>query len=111
MVVSAWAAARKSAPAEFRLDGAVKLSEAMEEQWRWAEFGKEDGLPSAEIVQILETEDGTVWVNTTAGVAWYDGYQWQKNRCESERKKSVPSQIQPFGKESVTRLSPGCAQT
>ena len=72
LVVSVWAGDRKSASTEFRLESPVRLSEAMQEMWRWAEFGKEDGLPSPEIVQIVESDDGTVWVwglgNVSGGV-------------------------------------------
>ena len=101
IAVPVWGGPGKGAAGEFRLDGPVKLSEAMQDLWRWAEFGKEDGLPSPEIVQIIESEDGTVWVNTAAGVAWYDGYEWQASKCEHAAKRPAPSQIQPFDRDTV----------
>ncbi len=79
----------------------------MQEMWRWSEFSKEDGLPSPEIVQIVESEDGTLWVNTASGVAWYDGYEWKASRCEVGIKKFGPTQIQPFGKNTVLAVWDG----
>jgi len=46
------------------------------EPWRWSRFGIEAGLPSDGIVRITESRDGTPWVATTDGIAWFDGYQW-----------------------------------
>src|SRR5437879_2822608 len=47
-----------------------------EGEWRWSEFTTESGLPSDHIYLIAETKDGTIWVATAAGYAWYDGYRW-----------------------------------
>ena len=35
-------------------------------------------LPSDEVLQILETSGGTIWVSTSRGLAWFDGFQWHK---------------------------------
>jgi len=48
------------------------------ERWRWAHFTTEDGLPSDRITEILEARDGTTWVSTSSGVAWFDGYRWHR---------------------------------
>ncbi len=48
------------------------------EDWRWSHFTTESGLPSDNILQIVETEDSTIWVNTTEGIAWFDGYEFNK---------------------------------
>ncbi|MBI4535261.1 MAG: hypothetical protein HY708_03215, partial [Ignavibacteriae bacterium] len=49
---------------------------SFDEEWRWVLFTTESGLPSNFVFSVVETNDGTVWVATTAGIAWYDGYQW-----------------------------------
>lgn len=49
---------------------------SLNENWRWVQFTIESGLPSNQIISIEETKDGTVWVATTRGVAWYDGFRW-----------------------------------
>jgi len=48
------------------------------ENWRWAHFTTKTGLPSNAVEEIIETDDGTVWVSTTKGIAWYDGYRWNQ---------------------------------
>lgn len=47
-----------------------------DEPWRWASFGRESGLPAVGISSITETSDGTIWVATDAGLAWFDGFVW-----------------------------------
>ncbi len=49
---------------------------AFADRWRWARFSTMTGLPSNTITAIAETRDGTPWVATTAGFAWFDGYRW-----------------------------------
>ncbi|TLY29993.1 MAG: hypothetical protein E6K56_07490, partial [Ignavibacteria bacterium] len=51
------------------------------EAWRWAGFTTESGLPSDRVRDVVETGDGTVWVVTMFGLAWYDGFRW--NRIDS----------------------------
>jgi len=46
------------------------------ENWRWAHFTTKTGLPSNSIDDILEAEDGTMWVSSAKGIAWYDGFRW-----------------------------------
>jgi PAS domain S-box-containing protein len=46
------------------------------ESWRWARFSIADGLPDECINALAEHPDGTVWVGTDAGVAWFDGWLW-----------------------------------
>ena len=49
---------------------------AWDDSWRWAEYSVRDGLPSDHVVDLVEGGEGVVWVATSAGVAWYDGYGW-----------------------------------
>lgn len=46
------------------------------EPWRWVRFTTDDGLPSSRVVKICETTSDRLWVSTTTGIAWYDGYRW-----------------------------------
>lgn len=50
----------------------------MEERWRWKHFTTEDGLPSSVIISVTETPGGTPWANTRDGLAWYNGYFWER---------------------------------
>ncbi|MBK7926951.1 MAG: hypothetical protein IPJ98_05470 [Bryobacterales bacterium] len=40
----------------------------------WVRFGLADGLPSEQVLDLIELPSGEVWVRTTAGLAWFDGY-------------------------------------
>ena len=48
------------------------------ENWRWAHFTTSTGLPSDIVDDIIETDDGIVWASTFEGLAWYDGFRWNK---------------------------------
>ena len=50
--------------------------EMLYENWRWAHFTTEAGLPSNVVENVLEADDSTVWVSTPKGIAWYDGFRW-----------------------------------
>lgn len=39
-------------------------------------FTTESGLPSNQVYDVTESSDGTVWVATAGGLAWFTGYQW-----------------------------------
>lgn len=60
----------------------------LDERWRWTHFTGEDGLPSNAILSVVETPDGTPWVNTRSGLAWYNGYYWEK----IDSAKGLPAQ-------------------
>jgi PAS domain S-box-containing protein len=53
-------------------------SDYFDESWRWVRFTTESGLPSDHITSLTETNDGTVWITTEGGIAWFDGYQWHQ---------------------------------
>ncbi|WP_051669394.1 ATP-binding protein [Bryobacter aggregatus] len=83
----------------------VSLSEALLESWRWVEFTKADGLPSVDILQIIETGNGTIWASTAAGPVWYDGYRWFPVKgveaCPFNHSGRAPRQIQPYGEDRI----------
>jgi PAS domain S-box-containing protein len=47
-----------------------------DETWRWVRFTTEHGLPADNVHSLVETPAGTVWAVTSAGIAWFDGYEW-----------------------------------
>jgi signal transduction histidine kinase/sugar lactone lactonase YvrE len=55
---------------------AADSNEPLLEEWRWARFTTRDGLPSNIITEVREAPDGTAWVATAGGLAWYDGWLW-----------------------------------
>ena len=50
--------------------------ENLEQSWRWAQFTDLDGLPDPNVYYLTETVDGTLWVSTLKGLAYFDGYNW-----------------------------------
>lgn len=50
-------------------------SQVFHEEWRWAHFDTADGLPSSHVMHLVETAK-RVWVGTSKGVAWSDGFEW-----------------------------------
>lgn len=48
------------------------------ETWRWSHFTASSGLPSDVVEEIIENKNGTIWASTLSGIAWYDGYRWNK---------------------------------
>ncbi|MEI6668693.1 MAG: response regulator [Acidobacteriota bacterium] len=52
-------------------------SVAPADNWRWSRFTTRDGLPSDEVVDVVDAYDGTLWVLARGGVAYFDGFRWQ----------------------------------
>lgn len=50
----------------------------LKQSWRWHEFNQTRGLPSNRILQMLESNSGTIYTLTDKGFAWYNGYHWHK---------------------------------
>jgi ligand-binding sensor domain-containing protein len=48
------------------------------ETWRWSHFTAASGLPSDVVEDIIENKNGVIWASTLSGIAWYDGYRWNK---------------------------------
>ncbi|MFA6470045.1 MAG: histidine kinase [Bacteroidota bacterium] len=58
------------------LNNSFGQTEQFYENWRWTHFTTKTGLPSDIVEDVLEADDGTVWVSTAKGIAWYDGFRW-----------------------------------
>lgn len=74
------------------------------EQWRWVHFTMESGLPSTSINDLCETTSGKVWVSTSKGIAWYNGYYWQPIDSSFGIPARSVRTIIPLGKDSVLVL-------
>ncbi len=47
------------------------------DSWRWRHFGPEQGAPPGPVQQLVHAPGGQVWIRTSGGVAWYDGYRFR----------------------------------
>jgi PAS domain S-box-containing protein len=93
-------ASAQSSPS-FRIGEKKPLSQALHDLWRWVHFTQADGLPSAEVHQVVESADRTIWANTALGVSWHEGYQWQPVPCPILEKLGKVHSLQPFDDSSV----------
>jgi len=73
----------------------------MQETWRWVNFSQRDGLPSTDILQIVESPDGTIWANTGDGVVWYDGFAWHQPYCLGGAKIESHLRMQPLDRDRI----------
>jgi len=44
----------------------------------WNRHSKPEGLPALEILAMLETADGRIWVGTSEGTVFFDGVSWHE---------------------------------
>ena len=63
----------------FVLSSASAFGQAdpLEENWRWSRFATESGVPSDRVLIVVEDSEGSPWIMTDSGLAWYDGFQWR----------------------------------
>ncbi|MCX6610890.1 MAG: PAS domain S-box protein, partial [Acidobacteria bacterium] len=101
LVLASAGSSPAQSPPQFRLDAKPKLSEALQETWRWTKFVERDGLPSNVVSQVVETEDGTIWASTASGLAWYDDFQWHPVPSQAFDKSRSLRQIQPLDSSSI----------
>ena len=53
------------------------LQEKLSQQWRWNKFDNFLGLPGTDLYDILESDNGQLWIIAADGMSWFDGYVWQ----------------------------------
>lgn len=46
------------------------------DEWKLIRYTAEAGLPSNNIHALIQTTSGILWVQSSAGIAWFDGYEW-----------------------------------
>ncbi len=61
------------------------------EEWRWSLFTTAYGLPSNRVLGIADAPDGTPWVSTERGLAYYNGYRWKIIDSSLGLPQSTPS--------------------
>ena len=74
---------------------------AFDEQWRWVHFTTASGLPSDHVTSIAQARDGTLWAGTTAGIAWYDGYEWIRIDSSMGLPSGSTTEVIPFQKDGI----------
>ncbi len=94
----------------------VCANERLNEAWRWVTFTTDSGLPSDEIIDLVETPRGTTWVATQAGVARFDKYRWVAATEDHGLPTGPATWIEPIGDDEVLvvirdRLWRGSAQS
>ena len=71
VLLSLWPVAGQASTAE-----SIRALLSAREDWRWVTHGPASGLPAGRVVAIESDGDGAVWVGTSAGLKWFDGYQF-----------------------------------
>lgn len=79
----------------------VCANERLNEAWRWVAFTTDSGLPSDEIIDLVETPRGTTWVATQAGVARFDNYRWVAATEDHGLPTGPATWIEPIGDDEV----------
>ena len=80
---------------------------ALYEAWRWVHFTTDSGLPSNQVLQVVETPAGTVWAATQRGLAWYDDYRWHAIREGDGIPERASQQLVPLPDDSVLAVMDG----
>lgn len=81
------------------------MGEALQETWRWVRFTTADGLAQPDVHQLVETDDGGLWVKTANSVAWFNEYSWVGVRCEALQEGMGLRLVQPLGRDSLLGLA------
>jgi hypothetical protein len=72
-----------------------------DESWRWVQFTTESGLPSNNVFDVIETPDSTLWAVCDAGVAWYDGFQWQRVQIPASHLPRINTPVCDYRNDSL----------
>lgn len=99
----AWGQVAGALPFQSR-DG---LFERLQEVWRWRHFGMADGLPSEDTHYLTESPAGQVWLQTSKGLVYFDGYRWRQPACAAEISKKVVSQLAPNEGDAIFAVLSG----
>ena len=76
-----------------------------DDTWRWTTFTTETGLPSDDVIDLIETPDGTAWVATRAGVAWFDHFRW--HAVQEGLEHGIPTLIIAAGDDDIALIVNG----
>ncbi|HEV8538891.1 MAG TPA: PAS domain S-box protein [Bacteroidota bacterium] len=81
--------------------------DSFNDAWRWVHFTTESGLPSNHLTNVVETKDGTTWAATSLGLAYYDGFRWNRIADTSRLLQSAPSWVTPDADNSILAIFNG----
>lgn len=73
------------------------------QSWRVSRFTGA-GLRSSIITSLAESESGRIWVSTTSGIAWFDGWMFHEGRTEPNTLNRAARAIRPMHGDSVLVL-------
>ena len=89
-----------SAPARAQV-AEPATAQVFQDQWRWAHFTVDSGLPSNNVLDVVETPAGTVWASTGGGVAWFDEYRWHPMGAAQGIPEREPEVIATHGDDQL----------
>lgn len=81
--------------------------ERLQDVWRWRHFGMADGLPSEDTHYLTESPAGQVWVQSSKGLVYFDGYRWRQPSCAEELSKKVVAQLTPHEGQAIFAVLSG----
>lgn len=73
----------------------------LHDSWRWRKFSAESGLPSIRVLDLVETNYGVPWANTSLGLAWFNGYFWVPVAGQNGITRHLVNSIVPDDNDSV----------
>lgn len=82
-------------------------SEPYHDDWRWIRVGTESGLPSKDVVDLVESADGTPWLVTEGGLCWYDGFRWRTAEIGDDAEFNRATRIAVDARDRIVVLSRG----
>lgn len=81
--------------------------DTLDDQWRWVRFTTESGLPTNDVKLVTQTRDGTIWAGTFYGLAWFDGYRWNRLGPESGVPEGRLLNMRVFSQDSLLVVADG----
>ncbi|MEK6643717.1 MAG: ATP-binding protein [Planctomycetota bacterium] len=73
----------------------------LNDAWRWVVYTTDAGLPSDDILDLVETPLGTTWAATQSGVARFDNYRWLAVNAGQGLPEGPATWIEPIGEDEV----------
>ena len=75
--------------------------DTLDDQWRWVRFTTESGLPTNDVKVVTQTPNGTIWAGTFYGLAWFDGFRWNRLGSESGVPEGRLLNMRAFSQDSL----------
>ncbi|MDX1653059.1 MAG: histidine kinase [Brumimicrobium sp.] len=76
----------------------LSLTDCLSQYPSFIEYNSEGGLPSDEVYDIIQDNDGMIWIGCESGLYLFDGFRFIPYTCESQRSKSMTNlELSPDG--------------